>query len=659
MSLEFDEFTAQPPPAPPSHLSVEPLEELVVLVRPSRLAFCIFASATVLFTLAALPFLWGWVLIEVIMPLPDHMMPSLRDWCFAAALVVAVAWCMILSRFTARRSPSRATSAWLCAFVSVVWIGLFITLGLVFLSPRALMRELVSGLVVGSLWLLWLAWLPLWPLRWFVGRLLVLLMLLAMPTLFVLLFRYTGPLGDSLNQQFTWRGTVTEADVDADDEFVAEANLLDTTANDFPQFLGPRRRGCASSCWFMDNGEWVEYGLDKDWHTHPPVELWRQPIGAGWGGFVIVGDYAVTQEQRGDYECVTCLRVSDGSLMWRHRDRARFRSVQGGVGPRATPTIHEGRVYTVGATGILNCLDGSTGEAIWSINILDDNGAKNNEHGVAASPLIYGDLVMVCPTGKGGPSLVAYDRRTGERIWAKGTQQASYSSPTLAEIDGVDQVLLFTSAGIVGHDAGTGEVLWNFPWASDSGVNCAEPIPNAWSSGQVFVSTGYGKGCVLVKVVHNNDDTWSADWVWKSHLMQTKFSTPIELWGFVYGLDSGMLECIQDTNRKNELEDAEKVPVERMVERRWKQGRYGHGQILQCYGQSQGRIVPELLIVQAEDGSVHLVRMTHARLTELGSVPGLSDNKTWNNPALAGRYLLIRNDKEAMCYELSLEGRGE
>jgi outer membrane protein assembly factor BamB len=287
-------------------------------------------------------------------------------------------------------------------------------------------------------------------------------------------------------------------------------------------------------------------------------------------------------------------------------------------------------VYAVGATGLLNCLDGATGRARWSVNTLEDHGAENLFHGVSASPLVAGDLVVVSPTGADGISLAAYDRETGKRVWQGGRDRASYGSPLEAEWGGVRQVLLYTSAGVSGHDLGTGEVLWSFPWANREGVHCSQPIPDAGRPGQVFVSTGYGKGAALFQVEGTAGQAWSTRPLWGSREMKTKFTTPVLHGGRVYGLDDGFLACVDlGTGR-----------------RLWKQGRYGHGQVL---------LAGDLLLVQAEDGRVVLVEPSPDGLRELGRLPALA-SKTWNSPALAGRFLLVRNDREAACYQVPLAG---
>jgi outer membrane protein assembly factor BamB len=360
--------------------------------------------------------------------------------------------------------------------------------------------------------------------------------------------------------------------------------------------------------------------LSPDWKTSPPREVWRKPIGAGWGSFAIVGEFAVTQEQRGTEECVVCYRVSDGSVVWLYADPARFNSAMGGPGPRATPTIVDGVVYTVGGTGILNCLAGDTGSLLWSVNILKDNSGGPTDHGVSGSPLVAGECVIVAPTGNEKASLAAYERRTGKRVWQGGRHRASYGSPALADIAGSRQVLLVTADGIGGSDFETGKPLWSYTWTNtDIHVNCSQPVVVDAAAGKVLFCTGYGIGSVLLRV--------GPDEIWKSPgKMKTKFTTAVIHEGYVYGLDDGILACLDLATGKQ----------------MWKAGRYQHGQIL---------LAGNLVIVQTENGEVVLVEPDPKRLTELGTIPALS-GKTWNTPALAGRILLVRNDQEAACYEL-------
>jgi outer membrane protein assembly factor BamB len=515
--------------------------------------------------------------------------------------------------------PRPGFTRWVLLSVAIPWIlvngllvGLYAGSGL---SPLLI----VALFVPATLWVAWLGWMFYAPLQWSL-RLGVLLLLLFATFGFVRLVRIAGMSGDN-HLSFAWQWTKPVEDFpEATSSGTQVADLTHTTDHDFPQFLGPERLAVIHNV-----------RLARDWKRTPPREVWRKTVGAGWSGFAVVGDYAITQEQRGPQECVVCYRVSDGEQIWLHADSVRFDSSMGGPGPRATPTIDRGRVYTVGGAGLLNCLDGATGRPIWSVYILKDNAAENIAHGVCGSPLIVDNSVVLSPTGSNGISLAAYDCDTGRRLWQAGKDQAGYSSPLLTTLAGVRQVLLFTAEGITGHDPATGTILWSYPWNNSEHVNCSEPLPHVGGDDQVFISTGYNKGCMLLRVEPASTPPWHVQPLWDrpSRFMKTKFTTPVFHDGYIYGLDDGILECLNP-------QTGEKL---------WKSGRYKHGQIL---------LAGDLLLVQTEDGPVVLVEPSPEGLRELGRLPALS-GKTWNNPALAGRFLLVRHDHEARCYELPME----
>jgi outer membrane protein assembly factor BamB len=395
-------------------------------------------------------------------------------------------------------------------------------------------------------------------------------------------------------------------------------------SKDYPQFLGPHRNGTVQGI-----------KLARDWSERPPQLLWRQPIGAGWSAFAVVGSSAITQEQRGENEMVVCYDLKSGQERWSHSDRDRYEAVPAGVGPRATPTIVEGRVYTLGATGILNCLDLGTGERIWSEDILYDNDAELASWGMSGSPLVLDDLVVVSAGGKDGKSLVAYHKDTGERVWRGGSSPAEYSSPLITTLAGVPQILIFNYGSVAAHDPNGGQLLWQHPWPS--GTQCvSQPVP--LPDDHLFVSSAYGIGCKLFQIAHDTDNQLKATLVWETPRLKAKFTNVIHRDGYIYGLDDGVLVCL-------DLADGQ---------RKWKRGRYGHGQVILVDGPDKIDNQSSLLLVSAESGDVLLVEVNPNESRELSRFPALA-SKTWNNPALAGQYLLVRNDREAACYELPLE----
>lgn len=414
----------------------------------------------------------------------------------------------------------------------------------------------------------------------------------------------------------------------------AAAGSWEATPTDFPRFLGPH--GSASL---------AGPALEPDWESHQPRESWRTPIGAGWSGFAICGDHAVTLEQRGDEEVVSCRSVADGSLEWAVAIRGRHETVLGGVGPRSTPTIRDGVVYATGATGWLHAIDGGTGKLLWQKNVVEDLGLDPAAHvaavawGRAGSPLVTDDLVIV---PGGGPllrpdgtrtavSLVGYDRADGSRRWTAGNEQISYVSPQLASIGGREVILTANESRVVAYEPAGGEECWGFDWPGHSNSDATCSQPHVLDGDRVFISKGYGIGAGVFAVDESSPVAVVVRPVWQqAGLLKTKFTNVAIHEGHAYGLSDGILECVR-------LEDGT---------RRWKGGRYGQGQVLR---------VGDLLLVQAEDGDVVLVACRPEKRVELARLPVL-EGQTWNTLALSGNRLLVRNAEQAVCLLLPLAG---
>lgn len=390
---------------------------------------------------------------------------------------------------------------------------------------------------------------------------------------------------------------------------------------DWPGFRGPRRDGIVPAV-----------TLRTDWATRPPKEVWRHPVGKAWSSFAVVGEFAFTQEQRDDHEAVVAYRLSDGQQVWAHLDKSKFNAAepQGGPGPRATPQFDEGKLYTLGATGILNCLDARTGTLNWSTNILKDAGtdgalAANLEWGLAGSPLIAGDLVIVIPGGPNGKSVVAYNKVSGSKVWSAGGHPATYASPSIATLNGQSIVLAPLGDGLSGHSLKDGRQLWFFEWTNGPKVCGATPV--ACTDKSVLYGIGYGVGTVRMDVGLDGDN-WSLSEKWRSNRLRPKFNDFILFEGNIYGLDDGTLTCL----------DVESGKI------KWKSGRYGYGQIL---------LVDNLLLIVGESGTVTLVPATPSKPEVLASFPALDELEiTWNQPVLVRGKLLVRNAREAACFDL-------
>ena len=384
-----------------------------------------------------------------------------------------------------------------------------------------------------------------------------------------------------------------------------------TRATEWPGFRGPARDGVVAGV-----------RIATDWAASPPAELWRRPIGPGWSSFAVHGDRVYTQEQRGNDEQVSCYRLADGEPVWTHRDPARFWESNAGPGPRATPSVAHGRVYALGATGILNALDAGSGAVAWSRNAAADTKVETPDWGFAGSPLVVGDAVIVATSGR----LAAYDAATGELRWLGPEGGGGYSSPHLATLDGVAQVVLLRGARSTSVAPADGSILWEYR---------GEPVasilqPSITADGGVLVAGADAMGGTGIRrlAVGHGPAGWTATERWLSKGLKPYFSDLVVHGGHAYGFDGSILSCI-------DLADGT---------RKWKGGRYGHGQLV---------LLPEqdLLLVVSEEGELALVGATPGPFTEIARFRAI-EGKTWNHPVVAGHTLLVRNGEEMAAFRL-------
>lgn len=399
---------------------------------------------------------------------------------------------------------------------------------------------------------------------------------------------------------------------------VAEPDSTDpeTPGGEWPGFRGAARDGIVRGV-----------RIETDWSARPPAELWRRPIGPGWSSFAVHGRLVYTQEQRGDEELVSAYDLETGAPVWRHRDAARFWESNAGAGPRGTPTLDRGRVYTLGATGLLNALDARTGAVVWSRHAAADTGRPVPDWGFSSSPLVVGDLVVVATAGV----LAAYDRSTGRPRWTGPAGGSGYSSPHLATIDGVAQVVLLNGAGAIGVAPADGAVLWRHEWRGDGIVQ-----PTVVARGDVLIGSGSGLAAAVglrrISVAQGSSG-WTVEERWTSRDLKPYFNDFVVHEGHAYGFDGRILACV-------DLETGT---------RKWKGGRYGHGQMVLLPDQA-------LLLVLSEDGELALVRAAPDGFSELARVPAI-EGKTWNHPVLAGDVVLVRNGEEMAAFRLATASR--
>jgi len=431
-----------------------------------------------------------------------------------------------------------------------------------------------------------------------------------------------------LEAERSWRWTET-----AEDKFLAErkvrapeaapaaASEMVATEADWPEFRGRNR-----------DGHLLNVSFQTDWKSQPPKELWRRRVGPGWSSFAVVGDRAFTQEQRGEAEAVLCIDIATGKEVWSHEDDTRFYEVVAGAGPRATPTFHGGKIYSQGGSGKVNCLDAATGKLIWSRDVTEDGKPNANAEklkppmwGYSSSPLVFGGVVTVFAGGKEGKSVLGYDAESGELKWSAGKGTHSYSSPQLLTAAGQQQVLMVSEQGLEAFDPASGKLLWEHDWNLKDMFRVCQP--HVIGESQVLVGTPMTEGTRLLSL-SKADETWTAKEEWTSKDLKPYFNDFVRLGDHLYGFDGEILVCIELASGK----------------KKWKKGRYGHGQALLLGESGQ-------MLVISDQGEAVLTEVSPQGLNVVAKFKALN-GKTWNHPVIAGGKLLVRNGEEMACFEL-------
>tara|TARA_Y100001934_G_C12343835_1_gene771700 strand:- start:264 stop:1793 length:1530 start_codon:yes stop_codon:yes gene_type:complete len=381
-------------------------------------------------------------------------------------------------------------------------------------------------------------------------------------------------------------------------------------------FRGPNR-----------DGAYDEQEINVQWSSKMPELLWRQPCGGGYASFVVASGVAYTLEQRREEEALVAYDLKTGREIWVNSWGGHFQESMGGNGPRTTPQYHGGKIYALGGLLEFRCVDAVTGETLWRHDLKEEYKAEHLYFGSAASPLIVDDKVVVLtgqPIGTIRVGVVTFDKESGEEVWKGVREKIAYSSPVLTELLGVRQMLVFTAYNFTGMNPETGEKLWEFPWNVSHDNTIAQPV--VVSTNQVFISAGYGHGCALLEFSLDGDD-WEVEEVWRNKMMKNKFTSSVHYEGHVYGLDENILVCL-------DLESGRK---------KWKDGRYGYGQILLADGH---------IIILCGDGDIALVVADPEEWIEVARLSAIR-GKTWNHPAIADGKLLVRNAREMACFDLA------
>jgi hypothetical protein len=531
---------------------------------------------------------------------------------------------------------------WWLAASRVRWLLRFAALGAWFLGGAAaaalvgdpqmafgwLLFTLPWGLTIWAAWMVLARWVP--PGARASGLFAVILLTWAGFSLVIVDGLWGGG-----EMQMRWRWVPSSADDysaliagEGTKTLAPQTPPLKLQAGDWPGFRGPERNSRA-------RGAKV-----ADWNSSPPKQLWSRRIGGGWSSVVVIGDKLFTQEQRGDNEAVVCLDAATGKNVWIHEDPGvHFYDGQSSHGPRATPTFADGKLYTLGAKGLLSCFNAATGERLWYRDVLADSGHDLPMWGFANSPaVVSGRVIVYAPQEKKGDDdtkcLLAYDAATGAPSWQTAVGNMSYGSPQPATLGGVEQVLFLSNRGLTATDPATGALLWEFKAPMGAGQPRSLQ-PQVVGEGEILISSEADFGTALIDVKREGN-TWSATRRWVLRQMKPSFNDWVVHDGFAYGFSGGsrnLLGCIEIKTGKLQ----------------WKGEEYGFGQALLLPDQ------PAVLVV-SERGQVILVATDPKAPQELGSIQALSldirDAKTWNHPVIAHGRLYVRNNAEIACYDL-------
>ena len=394
--------------------------------------------------------------------------------------------------------------------------------------------------------------------------------------------------------------------------FVVAPALAESKDHDWPQFRGPGRDGISH-----------ETGLAGNWPEAGPREIWRVKLGGGYSGLSVQHKRIYTMYSHGSGEFVAAIDAATGETIWRFRTASNRRDDQGD-GPRSTPTVSGGIVYVLGASGTLHALRAGGGQPVWSHDLRKEYGAEPPRWGVATSPLVEGELLLVDVGGADGSSIVAFDKKTGEEVWRAFDDKAGYSTPIAVTVGGVRQVLFFTARNVLGVAPADGTVLWRIPWKTSYDVNAAAPVFIA--PDRFFVSSGYDVGGAVFKIVVDGEKV-SVEKIWKNREMKNQFSSSILLDGHLYGFDDKTLKCIDAATG----------------ERRWRERGFGHGSLTYADG---------YLIVLGDRGTLALVEAKPDAYRERSRAQ-VFESKTWTVPTFVGGRLYLRDQNELVSLDVA------
>jgi outer membrane protein assembly factor BamB len=415
------------------------------------------------------------------------------------------------------------------------------------------------------------------------------------------------------------------ADAAPADAAPSDAAAAKKVAGEWPQFLGPNRNGLSA-----------ETGLLDRWPEGGPKTIWRAKGGVGMSGLAISRGRLLTLVQREAEQRLVALDTKTGDSIWQTTIVAEYKNAMAD-GPRATPTIVGGQVFVYTGEGVLAAVDFKTGKVQWSHAVAEELGGKTAEYGMACSPLVVGEQVIVT-AGAPGATVAAYDINSGKLVWKTGDDPAGYSSPAHLTVGGKSQIVAFTGNSAIGIAPSTGELLWRYPYETNFACNIATPLE---FKGQVFLSSGENHGSVLLALspatkTADNPASFEAKPVWESQgtksVLRNEWQTSMLLDGYLYGMDNvggagpiTHLTCVDAATGK----------------RKWQVARFGKGNLICADGK---------LFIVTMKGELVVARATPDKYDEIGRATVLESVR--QAPALSEGRLYMRDDKNIVCVDV-------
>jgi outer membrane protein assembly factor BamB len=440
-------------------------------------------------------------------------------------------------------------------------------------------------------------------------------------------------------------------------------------ADDWPQWLGPER-----------DGVWRETGIVEKLPAAGPKVLWRVPVGGGYSGPAVANgkvyitdrvlaksaknpSNAFSREPVQGEERVLCLDATTGTIVWQHRYPCVY-TISYAVGPRCTPVVSGGKLWSLGSMGDLVCLDANDGRPIWSKNLPKEYDAEVPMWGYAAHPLLDGDK-LICLVGGKGSVAVALDKDTGKERWralsldkapSPPNHEIGYCPPVIFQVGKTRHLIIWHSEGANGLDPETGKVFWTVP--IQSGASMTIPTPRL-AGDKLFLTCFYG-GSTLIKL--DPDNPTSASVVWQSTLARTNpetaknttklhcvMSTPYIKDGYIYGVCSyGELRCLKLDDGARIWQDLRATGSKKEPTERW----------------ANAFIIPngDRVFLPNEKGDLVLARLSPSGYEEISRVHlleptgnAMGRKVVWSHPAFANKAMFARNDKELICVSLAAE----